>query len=139
MLSEYSITLQHCILPHKYAVEVYIWITLYTIPLNSTVNPMVYILRIKNLRNYLRRVVRCQSPPFTPRGFQQANPNLVKQPDIDVRAADDRGFVRRWCSTSRVYQTSLIEMQSFQTTCVNHVESNSELRHGGPSLSTRQK
>jgi hypothetical protein len=43
-----------------YYLEFFYFFTIYSIPLNSTVNPVIYILRIKNLQLYIWRVLTCK-------------------------------------------------------------------------------
>ena len=42
-----------------YYLEIYSFFAQYSIPLNSTMNPVIYILRIKSLRCYIRNVLTC--------------------------------------------------------------------------------
>ena len=55
MLSEHTVFLQ--ILPTRYFLLTYVSITFYSIPLNSTVNPLIYIMRIARLREHIWGVV----------------------------------------------------------------------------------
>ena len=43
-----------------YHTEIYAFLTLYAIPINSTLNPIIYILRIRNLRRYIWNLLRCR-------------------------------------------------------------------------------
>ena len=44
--------------PHY--IEIYNFIVFYSIPLNSTINPIIYITRMKNLRHFILNVVSCK-------------------------------------------------------------------------------
>ena len=45
---------------HPHYIEIYNLIVFYSIPLNSTVNPIIYITRMKNLRLFILNVVSCK-------------------------------------------------------------------------------
>ena len=68
-----------------YYYEMYLLFTIYAIPLNSTVNSIIYILRIKNLRCYIWNILTC-----TCRG---GIPTLSTQPFSAVTVGNKVGAV----------------------------------------------
>ena len=50
-------------LPHYF--ELFAFFYFYTVPLNSTVNPIVYILRIKDLNSFIWNVLRCKTGAYS--------------------------------------------------------------------------
>jgi hypothetical protein len=63
-----------------YYYEIYFFVTFYSIPLNSTINPMIYILRIKNLRCYIWDVVNCKAE-------KPSRAQIFSMPTIVTKAA----------------------------------------------------
>ena len=76
--SEGELSLWH-LFPDEYIPLIYVSLTIYTIPLNSALNPLVYICRIERLRRFTRRLLLCEQNALS-------LPDTVKEEEIKWRS-----------------------------------------------------